>query len=207
MLSEETIQRQDRLLNLLLQNEDGDLNAAQLFIDMMVNDFRLVKTRSGMCYLQGREGILTFEQCHELINGLVRFYDTFSDADIEIMNTTEAEPQTQNVEKRSAAPAPGYIYLLRGVHGHFKIGYSKEPHQRIERFEVMLPFPIQVMHLIPTNHMRRAEKCLHERFAEKRRSGEWFELSDEDVYTIKSLQSVMVDGIDAVLPTDVGNRS
>lgn len=84
----------------------------------------------------------------------------------------------------------GYIYLIKSSHNLYKIGLTAEPKWRIARLDVTLPFEIDVLHLIPTDDMRRTEKRLHETYKSKRQKGEWFALSDDDVMAICSIKEM-----------------
>ena len=83
----------------------------------------------------------------------------------------------------------GYVYLLKDVEvsGRYKIGMTTNPQQRMGNFGVKLPFQTELIHLFYTDDCRRDERQLHERFAQKRRGGEWFALNDSDVAYIKRL--------------------
>jgi hypothetical protein len=82
----------------------------------------------------------------------------------------------------------GYVYLIReDTQGHFKIGRTRNPQDRLSTFNVKLPFMIDYICLIPASNMRALESRLHHRFASKRVNGEWFALSPADVDYIKSL--------------------
>jgi hypothetical protein len=86
-----------------------------------------------------------------------------------------------------AEPA-GYVYLIQEVsNGHFKIGRTRNPQDRLSTFNVKLPFMIDYICLIPASNMRALESRLHSRFASKRVDGEWFSLSPADVAFIQSL--------------------
>ena len=84
----------------------------------------------------------------------------------------------------------GYIYIIKGLFKNptYKIDYSKEPKTRIRKFNVVLPFPIEVKHLIPTDHMRAVEAYLHDKYSSNRVNGEWFELSEQDVADICAIE-------------------
>lgn len=84
-------------------------------------------------------------------------------------------------------PRDGYVYLIRSDTGCYKIGCARNPEDRLRTFEVKLPFRVEYLVLIKTNDMRRLEGQLHAKFTDKRISGEWFNLSDDDVQYIKSL--------------------
>lgn len=88
---------------------------------------------------------------------------------------------------KAPKPNPGYVYLIKNNEGHYKIGKSVNPNKRIESLGVVLPFPIEAVHLVYSDRMSKLEKELHERFGDKHIAGEWFALTDEDVNFIKSL--------------------
>lgn len=83
---------------------------------------------------------------------------------------------------------PGYVYLIKSSTGHWKIGRSKNPKDRLKTFGVILPFEVQYEHLIPADDMCKAESALHEKYAEKRVNGEWFLLTEDDIADIKAIE-------------------
>lgn len=86
---------------------------------------------------------------------------------------------------------PGYIYLLQKEGSSlYKIGKSTNPDVRLHRFEVILPFPITPLHVIPAVDYSAAETLLHKRYAKYRKSGEWFDLPPECVLEIKAIQKL-----------------
>lgn len=82
----------------------------------------------------------------------------------------------------------GYVYLIQELnHGYFKIGKTNNPAQRLNRFEVRLPFQVDYICLIPADDALLLENNLHWRFKHRHVAGEWFALSDEDVASIMAL--------------------
>lgn len=67
---------------------------------------------------------------------------------------------------------------------------AKNPRDRLKTFEVKLPFKVDYIHLIKCQDRYSAEKRLHAQFAGKRLNGEWFQLSDQDVQTIKRIKAL-----------------
>ena len=106
----------------------------------------------------------------------------------------DTRPQTKSKTKNySLYPSTGqYIYLIQGTDGYYKIGKTSQPRKRIRRLSVVLPFDINVLHLIPTNDMSFVEKHLHEKYQHKRVRGEWFALSIDDVKEIREIHSIEV---------------
>jgi hypothetical protein len=92
--------------------------------------------------------------------------------------------QNQTAEKKKKS---GFIYLVRANTGEFKIGYSVDVQKRLKAFSVQPPFEYELIHSIPVDDMAQAELMLHEKFLDKRIRGEWFKLSDEDVFEIAQI--------------------
>jgi Meiotically Up-regulated Gene 113 (MUG113) protein len=86
----------------------------------------------------------------------------------------------------------GYIYVIYW-HGYYKIGQAVRPDQRVKDIGNMHPVKPTLVHLIPTDSMNRLEQHLHKWFAGKRVSGEWFNLSNEDIQRIKAVKSYLMD--------------
>jgi predicted GIY-YIG superfamily endonuclease len=80
----------------------------------------------------------------------------------------------------------GYVYLVKSVTGHWKIGRTNNPDTRINQFEVRLPIEIELDHLILCYDMFAMERAMHIRFQHKRiRRTEWFHLTAYDIAYIK----------------------
>jgi hypothetical protein len=82
---------------------------------------------------------------------------------------------------------PGYVYLVK-ADKYFKIGRSKQPDVRFSQIGLQLPFPFEVLHIVPVSDMYEAEKHLHSKFAHRHLNGEWFSLSDTEVAEIMNLE-------------------
>jgi len=73
-----------------------------------------------------------------------------------------------------------YVYLLK-VGKYYKIGRSNAPGRREYELAIQLPERGVTVHTIKTDDPVGIERYWHERFAERRKNGEWFELRREDV--------------------------
>lgn len=83
----------------------------------------------------------------------------------------------------------GFVYFIQEDYaGRIKIGKTKNMEQRMETFDVKLPFNIELIHVIESQNHHYTEKLFHVYFANKRVNGEWFELGKEDIDWIKSKQ-------------------
>ena len=91
--------------------------------------------------------------------------------------------------------ARGWIYLFSAERGQFKIGQSIDPQSRIKSFST-LPFNVKLIHQIAATDVNLAESAMHSLFSNKRTTGEWFKLSDQDVKWLKNL--LIIDRFDTV---------
>jgi hypothetical protein len=81
------------------------------------------------------------------------------------------------------------IYLARQEETSlYKIGITKnKPLLRVKQLQTGNANPIILVETFVTNHNFIMETALHAHFSLKKREGEWFELSDDDVKNFKSL--------------------
>jgi len=73
-----------------------------------------------------------------------------------------------------------YIYALGHPHGFAKIGRSENPRERCADLQTGSPYELWLIVQVPVPDSRQIETQLHERLADKRRRGEWFELDYDD---------------------------
>jgi hypothetical protein len=82
----------------------------------------------------------------------------------------------------------GYVYLALmkvGREKRYKIGKADVVGRRTRQIAVQLPEDLELVHAISTDDAYGIEAYWHKRFAEKRRGGEWFELTAADVRWFK----------------------
>ena len=79
-----------------------------------------------------------------------------------------------------AVASEGYVYLLKSGK-YYKIGRSNAPGRRMYELAIQLPDQVVTVHTIKTDDPIGIERYWHQRFSERRKNGEWFELRKEDV--------------------------
>lgn len=87
-------------------------------------------------------------------------------------------------ENKALTVSTGVVYLLKAG-PHYKIGKTNNMSRRLTELKIQLPFPVQLVHKIHTENMSNVERIWHKQFANKRRNGEWFALTDSDVAQFK----------------------
>jgi hypothetical protein len=86
----------------------------------------------------------------------------------------------------STVPVVGYVYLFKhGTRREYKIGRTNNLLRREGEIGIQLPEKLQPIHHIKTDDPAGVENYWHTRFACKRKEGEWFALTAEDVRAFK----------------------
>jgi hypothetical protein len=83
----------------------------------------------------------------------------------------------------------GYVYLMQSG-ARYKLGRANSVGRRQRQLQTGSPDPLPVLHYIETDDPSGIERYWHERFADKRVSGEWFELSPTDVADFRRRKSM-----------------
>ncbi len=97
-------------------------------------------------------------------------------------------PQTESETFDDDELEEGFVYLALmrvGREKRFKIGKANLVEQRTRQVAVTLPEELELIHAIRTDDAYGIEAYWHSRFGAKRRSGEWFALTPQDVKTFK----------------------
>lgn len=85
----------------------------------------------------------------------------------------------------------GFVYLIKhGSRSEFKIGRTLSPIRREGEMRLQLPEKITPVHYIETDDPGGVEAYWHTRFAAKRKEGEWFALTPDDVRAFKKWKRI-----------------
>lgn len=92
------------------------------------------------------------------------------------------------VDNRPKAPKKGFVYLLRNIDNNkYKIGYTKNPLQRIEQLSSISGGTLEYVHKISTEDCEGIESQLHQEFSSFNHLGEWFVFRDENIADVINL--------------------
>jgi len=97
------------------------------------------------------------------------------------------EPPRNQPSSTPSGDAPsedGWVYLKK-MGKFYKIGLTNDAGRRHRELATQMPEKLTTVHEIRTDDPRGIEAYWHNRFAAKRRNGEWFDLSGEDVAAFK----------------------
>ena len=104
-----------------------------------------------------------------------------------IAKPTQNEPESINM----VSDKIGYVYLIRhGKRNEYKIGRTYNPIRREGEIRLELPEKVQPIHYIKTDDPAGIENYWHSRFSHKRKEGEWFLLTAEDVGAFKRWRKI-----------------
>ncbi|MFH1538474.1 MAG: GIY-YIG nuclease family protein [bacterium] len=95
-----------------------------------------------------------------------------------------AEHSKQKPIASEEQPAIGYVYLMKSGR-YYKIGKSNAPGRREYDIGLKLPEETKTIHTIKTDDPEGIEEYWHKRFKDKRKKGEWFDLSGDDIKAFK----------------------
>jgi hypothetical protein len=76
------------------------------------------------------------------------------------------------------------VYIAESSQGYHKIGISKHPDRRARQLSIPGIVDLYIVHTVPAQFARRAERVLHDSLREYRVNSEWFRLPDDLLRTL-----------------------
>lgn len=141
----------------------------------------------------------SYDGLYSVYNSIVKSYEDLPDLNKSLLGDAldligvyyyEKQQSLSNrvVERKSKkrTAKKGYVYLIKSKYG-YKIGRAKKIKNRSKQFEVMLPFNWQFVAYGIFDDYVLKEKELHHQFDRQRINGEWFDLNQEQVESLKQI--------------------
>lgn len=100
----------------------------------------------------------------------------------------EQKPNEENTMPQSDSLHTGEVYLFKmsvGREKRYKIGKTIDSDARLGQIAAQLPEKLEKVHTIKTDDAFGIEAYWHKRFADRRREGEWFQLTSADINAFK----------------------
>lgn len=113
----------------------------------------------------------------------------FADVAVVLAKAKTPRPSADTVSEK--ARGLGFVYLLKhGSRPEYKIGKTSNPLRREGEIRLQLPERLAPIHYIETDDPAGVEAYWHNRFASRRKEGEWFSLSRSDVAAFKKWKRI-----------------
>jgi hypothetical protein len=147
-----------------------------------------LKTKTDSTFPSHSTFLLRFGSKSELVRQIIEYCQNFKGYEDIVRLCGEYNPRTENVsnELEFNEGKIGFVYLLKhGSRREYKIGKTYNPIRREGEIALQLPEKLEPIHYIKTDDPAGIEQYWHSRFANKRKEGEWFALTAEDIRAFK----------------------
>ena len=114
----------------------------------------------------------------KVFNGEITTHKEYKELQKELKSKINS---TKNIKKQEIL----YIVSHKGFEGFYKIGVTSDLSQRVAVFETASPLGVEILYNRKTDSVRSVESIVHKKYEDKRRNGEWFELSKEELDEVK----------------------
>lgn len=188
-LEEEKICKQNHYDLYYLQDRDSIYRNNLSYPDWMLS--KIIKNRQMIEFRSEQYLVLKRELEHlergiksqlSLLERSLKEDNEMTTIEMLLKNTSLISFNNISEEARPLISPHGYIYLIKEyVTNTYKIGRTSNPKNRLDIFNVKLPFKWDLVALYSTRNMIVLESNLHELFKKKRENGEWFNLDEDDL--------------------------
>jgi hypothetical protein len=97
---------------------------------------------------------------------------------------------TGDVEPNNEKPSYGFVYLVKGHPGEYKIGRTNLVDRRLSELGATASVEPERIHVITTDDPSGVEAYWHNRFQDKQMRGEWYRLSPADVKAFRRWKKI-----------------
>ena len=180
----ETLSKKGRP-NILFNDEYTNLKTGHKPILMFTVD------DNGCLLVQNGYGeIMSIEELSNLIPFLshtVKHFNEKKSIQEEINEVLEYINKPKEKKEVEVKNKKGYVYLIQGENGRYKIGFSSNVNTRLSQLKLSSCEDHKLIHNYHSNNVRLEEDRLHNMFKDKNTHSEWFDLDDSDIEYIKGL--------------------
>lgn len=99
-----------------------------------------------------------------------------------LVDEKEYEQILERSEWSQSYMSKGYVYFIKNHSDNLiKIGKTRDLKLRLSQLKYQFGDQLELVHSIQSDKAIQMEKDVHEKFADKRKHGEWFDLSEIDI--------------------------
>jgi hypothetical protein len=160
----------------------------------LIRQLRRFPIESDLRLESGYRGISSLGRKRERVTKVLEFCRArrgFDDVIALCETVLGSKPSPRERAEAPSARGLGYVYLIKhGNRAEYKIGRTLNPIRREGEIRLELPERLQPVHFIKTDDPSGVEAYWHQRFADRRKQGEWFALALDDVRAFKRWKKI-----------------